>query len=112
MRRLGRPAAQRFARSRRLWWQQEGEPDRPRWPDTSFLERRSHRDGDYAVAVDMYACAGMRPPPGIDQDAWDAMSKFQQESAIARVHAELAEEQRAWEARAIAEHSERTRSDK
>ena len=87
-------------RSRRLWWQQEGEPERPAWPDTRFLERRRHADGDYAVAVDMSACNGMRPPPGITQEEWDAMSKADQRAAIERQRAGDAEEQRAWEAKA------------
>ena len=99
-------------RARREWWREEGEPERPAWPDTRFLERRRHPDGDYALAVDIYACAGMRPPPGIEQEQWDAMSKAEQNAAIARQRKQDAAEQREWELRAIAEHSERTRSDK
>ncbi|HUR36947.1 MAG TPA: hypothetical protein VM009_03960, partial [Terriglobales bacterium] len=90
-------------RSRRLWWREEEEPERPAWPDTHFLERRTHRDGDYAVQTDIYACNGMRPPPGIDQAEWDAMGKADQNAAIEQMRAEMAAEQRAWEARAHAE---------
>lgn len=99
-------------RSRRLWWAREGEPERPPHPDVRFLERRRSPEGDYATAEDMHACAGMRPPPGVAQEEWDQMPKADQRALIERVHAEDAADQAEWEARAIAEHNERTRSDK
>src|SRR5690349_18244242 len=41
------PLSDWLDRSRRMWWAQEGEPERPPHPDASFLERRSSRAGDY-----------------------------------------------------------------
>jgi hypothetical protein len=96
-------------RARRDWWRQEGEPDRPLYPDVRFLKRHRSAEGDYATAEQTYACAGMRPPPGIAQEEWDKMPRAEQQALIARVHAEDAAAQAEWERRAIAEHSERTR---
>ena len=39
-------------RSRRAWWAQEGEPERPPFPDVRFLQPRRDKDGAYATAMD------------------------------------------------------------
>src|SRR5690349_21729118 len=41
-------------RARRLWWAQEGEPERPPHPDVRFLERRRSDEGDYSTAIDQH----------------------------------------------------------
>jgi hypothetical protein len=87
-------------RARRDWWAQEGEPERPPYPDTRFLKRQRSADGDYATSEDMYACDGMRPPPGVSQEEWDEMSRAEQHAMIERVKADDAEAQREWEVRA------------
>jgi hypothetical protein len=100
-------------RSRRAWWAQEGEPERPAFPDVRFLEPRRDRDGAYGTAIDqgnLGACA--RPARGYDADTWAALTLNEQSSAWQRQYEEDAAEQANWEARAFAEHNERTRSDK
>ena len=100
-------------RSRRAWWAQEGEPERPPHPDLRFLEPRRDKDGAFGTAIDqghMGACA--YPARGYDDEAWAGLSANEQSAAWQRQYDEDAETQRDWEARAFAEHNERTRSDK
>lgn len=88
-------------RSRRAWWAEEGEPERPPHPDVRFLEPRRDSDGAFATAIDQGntgACA--QPARGYDEEAWAALSRSEQEAAWERQYSEDAAEQRDWEVRA------------
>jgi hypothetical protein len=95
--------------SRRSWWASEGEPERPPHPDVRFLERHRSDEGDYATEQDMYAGAWAKPPPGVDEGAWQAMTRDEQQAAIDRVREEDAAAQREWESRAYEEWERRAR---
>ena len=82
-------------RSRRAWWAQEGEPERPDYPDVRFLQPRRDRDGAYATAIDqghLGACA--QPARGYDEEAWAALTANEQSAAWERQYAEDAAEPR------------------
>ena len=91
-------------RSRRLWWMQEGEPERPSYPDTRFLEKRHTPDGEVSVYTDQDATGALTTPArGFTKEQWAQMKHDDQRAARQRQFDEDAEEQRQWEARARAE---------
>ena len=95
-------------RSRRAWWAQEGEPERPAHPDVRFLEPRRDRDGAYATAIDQgHLGACTRPARGYDEAAWAALTPNEQSAAWQAQYSEDASAQAEWERRAFAEHSEK-----
>jgi len=59
--------------SRRLWWAQEGEPERPKHPDVRFLEPHWSPEGGYATNVDQHATGALTTPArGFTQEEWAA----------------------------------------
>ena len=86
--------------ARRLWQADEGEPERPPYPDVRFLKRRRADDGDYATEQQMYAGAWADPPHGVDKEEWLKLDRAERQALIDRIHAEHAAEQAAWERRA------------
>jgi hypothetical protein len=94
--------------SRRRWWAQEGEPERPSYPDVRFLKLQRSAEGGYATQEDMYAGPWSGPPPGVDEEQWKTLDRPEQERRIAAIRAQLEHEQAEWERRAIAEHEART----
>jgi len=98
-------------RSRRLWWQQEGEPERPPHPDTRFLKRRKHDDGDYATEFDKHPTGKCSEPAyGYTTEQWTALTNKEQWAARERLFAQDAEDQRSWEAAAHREYESRRES--
>jgi hypothetical protein len=93
--------------SRRKWWAEEGEPERPPHPDTRFLKRYPSDDGPYAIQQDLHSGAWTDAPPGVDEAEWKAMDRQQQEDRLFEFQAQLEEEQMEWEARAHQEYRER-----
>jgi hypothetical protein len=88
-------------RSRRAWWAQEGEPERPAFPDVRFLEPRRDRDGAFGTAIDQgHLGACTTPARGYDAEEWAALTANEQSAAWERQYAEDADEQASWEARA------------
>ena len=95
-------------RSRRAWWAQEGEPERPAFPDVRFLKPRRDQDGAYGTAIDqghLGACA--HPARGYDEAEWAALTANEQAAAWKAQYTEDAAAQAEWERRAFAEHSEK-----
>jgi hypothetical protein len=94
----------RLDHARREWWRQEGQPERPPYPDPRFLERHRSAEGDYAIQIEQHAYgATTRPARGHTAEEWSAMNNDEQAAARQRQLAEDAAEQGAWEARARAE---------
>jgi hypothetical protein len=89
--------------SRRKWWAEEGEPERPRHPDVRFLKLHPSPEGTYATQENMYAGPWSRPPAGVDEEEWKGLNRREQEQRIAAIRAELEQEQVSWEAKAHAE---------
>lgn len=86
--------------ARRAWWCEEGEPERPPYPDVRFLDRHRSAEGGHAVAADMYAAACAKPPPGVGEGEWQALTKAERQAVIDGIRASDAAEQREWERRA------------
>lgn len=94
--------------SRREWWAQEDEPERPTYPDTRFLERRQSAAVGYAIYADQNGTgAASAPARGFTQEQWAAMDDEDQRAARQRQFDEDAEEQREWEAQAHRDYGER-----
>jgi hypothetical protein len=88
--------------SRRQWWAEEGEPERPRHPDVRFLERHRSAEGGYSTAADDSATgATTTPARGFTPEQWREISADEQRAARKRQYAEDAEAQRAYERRAF-----------
>ncbi len=95
------PLADWMDRARRLWWAQEGEPERPPYPDVRFLERHSSADGDYSTYADQHGFGALTTPArGYSQEEWANMGPKQQRSARQKQFDEDAAEQAEWERRA------------
>ena len=95
-------------RSRRMWWAQEGEPERPPHPDVRFLERHGSADGAYATQVDQHGYGATSAPAyGYSAEQWAAMNANAQAAAREKQFAQDAAEQAEWESRAFAEHQAR-----
>ena len=99
---------------RRMWWAEEGEPERPPHPDARFLQRHdsgpwgSRGQEGYSTYVDDNATGALTTPArGYTQDDWAKLSNDEQRAARQRQFDEDAAEQRAWEAKANAEAAER-----
>ena len=99
---------------RRMWWAEEGEPERPPHPDARFLKRHdsgpwgSRGQEGYSTYVDDNATGALTTPArGYTQDDWAKLSNDEQRAARQRQFDEDAAEQRAWEAKANAEAAER-----
>jgi hypothetical protein len=86
--------------SRRRWWAEEGEPERPSHPDVRFLKPQRSAEGGYATQEDMYAGPWSGPPPGVDEEQWKTLDRPEQERRIAAIRAQLEHEQADWERRA------------
>ena len=98
--------------SRRIWWAEEGEPERPSHPDVRFLERHRSAEGDYSTATDQHATgATATPARGYTQEQWAQMGHEEQKRARQRQFDQDAEKQRAWEAKARRDYEERRASD-
>ena len=94
-------------RARRMWWEQEGEPERPPHPDVRFLERRPSPDGDYATQVDQHTYGKPSQPAwGYTVEQWQALTMDEQVAARERQFRQEAEDQRNWEAKAHREYEE------
>ena len=98
------PLADWLDRARRIWWSQEGEPDRPPHPDVRFLQRHSTGDGECSTYVDQHAYGALTTPArGYTKEQWAEMSHEEQRLARARQYERDAAEQMEWEARARAQ---------
>ena len=94
--------------SRRVWWAQEGEPERPSHPDVRFLEKHRSADGDYSTYADDSATgASTTPARGFTAEQWAQMNSHEQKLARGRQYQDDAEEQRQWEAKARADSEAR-----
>ena len=90
--------------SRRQWWAEEGEPERPPHPDTRFLKRHSTSEGDCSTYADQHAYgATTTPARGYTQEQWAKLDVDEQKRARQAQFDADAEEQREWEARARSE---------
>lgn len=90
--------------SRRKWWAEEGEPERPPHPDTRFLKRHSTPEGDCSTYADQHAYGvSTTPARGYSAEQWAELDTDEQKHARQRQFDEDALEQREWEARARAE---------
>lgn len=102
------PLADWLDQSRRLWWSQEGEPERPPHPDVRFLARHRSDEGDYSTYADQHTYGALTPPArGYSEEQWAAMHFDEQVAARERQWEEDAAEQAEWERRAHAEWEER-----
>jgi hypothetical protein len=95
------PFADWLDRSRRLWWAQEGAPERPQHPDARLIAWHSSSEGDYATYVeDNGTGATTSPARGYSEEQWAVMNRDEQLAARQRQFAEDAAEQAEWEAKA------------
>jgi len=102
------PFAQYLDLKRREYWASTpGEPMRP----IAFREEYLQDHGDHRTAVS-HAATGAHTPParGYSAEQWAEMTGEEQREARQRMFDEDAEEQVAWERRAVAEHNEQARS--
>ena len=98
------PFAEWLDASRRVWWADEGQPERPPHPDTRFLQRHRTEDGECSIYTDQSAYGALTTPArGYTAEQWAKMESGEQRAARQRQFDEDAEEQRAWEAKARAE---------
>jgi hypothetical protein len=98
------PFADWLDQSRRQWWAEEGEPERPPHPDTRFLKRHSTPEGDCGTyADDSDYGATTTPARGYTQEQWAELNTDEQKRARQEQFAQDAEEQREWEAKARAD---------
>lgn len=105
------PFADLLDRSRRLWWSQEGEPERPPHPDARFLERHSTAEGECSTYADQHSYGAITTPArGYSQEEWAKMAMNEQQAAREAQFEADAEEQIAWEQKARAEWEERQNS--
>ena len=102
---------------RRMWWLQEGEPDRPPHPDPRFLTRRdegpwgSRGAEGCSTYVDQHATGALTTPAcGFTQEEWAKMTGDEQWAARQRQFDEDAAEQADWEQRAHVEFEARASS--
>ena len=94
--------------SRRLWWGEEGEPERPPHPDVRFLQRHRSDDGDFHTCVSQHATGALTTPArGYSKEEWAQMNDKEQLAARKRQFEEDAAEQRAYEQRAFEQWRER-----
>ena len=101
------PFADSLDRSRRLWWAQQGEPDRPRHADVRFLQRHRASDGECSTYVDQHATGALTTPArGYSAEEWAKMTGDEQRAARQRQYDEDAAEQAEWERRAHADAAE------
>jgi hypothetical protein len=84
----------RLDRSRRIWWAEEGEPDRPAHPDPRFLTYRRSSEGDYATDKEMDPGPFAEPPPGVGEEEWANLDGQERERLVAEAQERLAAEQR------------------
>jgi hypothetical protein len=109
---------------RRIWWLQEGDPERPPHPDARFV--REHKDGPwgsrgdegYSTSVDASATGAMTTPArGYSAEEWRQMNCDQQRVARQLQFDVDSEQQREWERRAheeweASEHAVRARAER
>ena len=94
--------------SRRKWWTEEGEPERPRHPEVGFLKRHRSEDGDCSTYADHSAYGALTDPArGYSKKQWAKMSHDDQRAARQRQFDEDAAAQMEWEAKARAEFETR-----
>ena len=94
--------------TRRMWWAEEGEPERPPYPDARFIERRHSAKGEYATYADQHATGALTTPArGYSKEQWAQMNGKEQLAARKRQFKEDAAEQRAYEHRAYEQWRER-----
>ena len=106
------PLADWLDRARRVWWAQEGEPERPPHPDVRFLQRHSTGDGECSTYVDQNAYGALTTPArGYTKEQWAEMGHEEQKRARQAQFDQDAAEQLAWEAAARREYEERRDSD-
>jgi hypothetical protein len=92
------PFSEWLDRSRRLWWAQEGEPDRPPHPDTRLLQRHGTSEGDCSTYADQNTTgATTTPARGFSAEQWAEMTSAEQKLARQAQFDADAEEQRLWE---------------
>ena len=90
--------------SRRKWWAEEGEPERPRHPDVEFLKRHRSEDCEYGTHADHSAYGALTDPArGYTKEQWAELSPEEQRLARAQQFEQDAAEQMEWEARATAQ---------
>lgn len=100
-------------RSRRLWWAQEGEPERPPHPDVRFLQPRRDKDGAYGTALDHSGTGACTTPArGYSEEEWAAMNAKEQLAAREAQNKEDAEAQASWEQRAYADYLQRASTER
>jgi len=88
-------------RVRRAWWQSEGDPDRPEYPDLRFLVTHRTSEGECSTYADQNATgATTTPARGYTQEQWAELTGDEQRAARQRQFAEDAEAQLTWEAEA------------
>jgi hypothetical protein len=92
------PLADWLDRSRRLWWAQEGEPERPPHPDVRFLQRHRTEEGECSTYVEQHATgATSTPARGYSAEAWADMDAKAQIAARQKQFDADAAEQIRWE---------------
>ncbi|QNP43991.1 hypothetical protein H9L15_05180 [Sphingomonas daechungensis] len=90
--------------ARRKWWTEEGQPERPRHPDVSFLKAHRSVEGKFTTAADEDSTgATTTPARGFTRERWATMKHNEQRAARQWQYGQDAEEQRAYERRAIEE---------
>jgi hypothetical protein len=103
------PLADWLDQARRAMWREENAPERPEHPDPRFT--RDHHSGPwgsrasegYSTALPIYATGAASPPAeGYGAGEWAGLTAEEQRAARDKQLARDAEEQREWEARAIA----------
>ena len=102
------PFAEWLDASRRVWWADEGQPDRPPHPDTRFLQSHSGSDGEHSTYTDQSAYGALTTPArGYSVEQWAGLSMDEQKRARQRQFDEDAAAQIAWEATAQADYEAR-----
>ncbi|MEP6982986.1 MAG: hypothetical protein ABI853_05000 [Sphingomicrobium sp.] len=106
------PLADWLDQARRAMWREDNAPERPEHPDPRFT--RDHHSGPwgnrasegYSTALPTYATGAASPPAeGYGAEQWAELTSEKQRAARERQLAADAEEQRKWEAQAIAEQN-------
>ena len=88
-------------RVRRAWWQSEGDPERPPYPDLRFLVTHRTSEGECSTYEDQNATGGLTTPArGYRQEQWAEMTGDEQRIARQWQFDQDAEAQVAWEAEA------------
>jgi len=104
------PFAEWLDTRRRIWWLEEGQPERPPHPDARFAERHdqgpwgSRGPDGYSLAIDQNATgAHTTPARGYTPEQWATMNAADQIAARQKQFDEDAEAQAEWERKAIAD---------